>query len=421
MPQLSEHVVYHVAEPVSLASGQAACVPIGSFAIRGEKVLGMHTLRLQDVARWSLCSRSSFLVLVCAVYDPKVSQTCASRCVHLTNTTTTVLAPGTVSVSEDGRLVSQTPFTPMLPADDQLIGYGDDSTLSINRTVEATSTVKTSSLYWRTAADGRRRRHLAGARQTHVETKTTTYTIKNNATSSTSDATTSGAGGGAATSSAPAALYIDHEADVSHGGYVIRTKERAIKSTSSGAFTRYRFVLAPQEEVTFTVEEDAQHYTTHTRAEAVRTVLNVERDAAVLSAADRKVLEDFVARTERRDRLRKVEEQLRGGGAVPERTRHGWRTSDALPKALLNALDALHALNAKRSDGGRQKGALQARIEEVFTNQNRLRENIRAFEKIGSNELLTRYLSDMCARPSDLTADLTAVPSLPPSLPLELS
>ena len=34
-------------------------------------------------------------------------------------------------------------------------------------------------------------------------------------------------------------------------------------------------------------------------------------------------------------------------------------------------------------------------VSEAFKNQDRLRENIRAFEKIGSNELLTRYLGDM--------------------------
>ena len=59
MAGLSEHVVYRVSAPISLAAGQAASVPIGTFALRGERVL---------------------------VFDPKVSQTCASRCVHLTNT-----------------------------------------------------------------------------------------------------------------------------------------------------------------------------------------------------------------------------------------------------------------------------------------------------------------------------------------------
>merc|ERR1719502_1830789 len=66
----------------------------------------------------------------------------------------------------------------------------------------------------------------------------------------------------------------------------------------------------------------------------------------------------------------------------------------------------------KRADGARQKSALQARIDEVFTNQNRLRENIRAFEKIGSNELLTRYLGDMSREEDELIATRAKISKL---------
>ena len=88
---------------LTVAAGEACCCPIGSFAVRGERVL---------------------------VYDPKVSETCAMRAVALHNETGVVLAPGSVSVSDDGRLVSQSEFMPMLPEDEQLINYGEDSTLS---------------------------------------------------------------------------------------------------------------------------------------------------------------------------------------------------------------------------------------------------------------------------------------------------
>jgi hypothetical protein len=47
------------------------------------------------------------------------------------------------------------------------------------------------------------------------------------------------------------------------------------------------------------------------------------------------------------------------------------------------------------AEGARKKRGLEARIKEVFLNQDRLRENIKAFEKIGKNELLDRYLGDM--------------------------
>lgn len=303
-----------------------------------------------------------------------------------------MLAPGTVSVSEDGRLVAQTAFTPMLPGDDQLVAYGEDSTLSIAREVESSSTISAASLYWRKGGGGGgpgQRRRLSGAKETHEEVRKTTYTIKNNAT--------------AAAAAPPTPLYIDHEACASHGGYVIRSSEHAIKSTSSGAFTRYRFVLAPQEEVRYTVEEHAQHFTYPVSAAAVRAVLASVSDPAVLSAPDRATLETFVAREERKTRLRQVEETLRGK-EIPERTLHGWRASGGLPETILNSLDGLHALQAKRKEGVRQKGLHQTRIGEVFTNQDRLRENIKAFEKIGSNELLKRYLSDMGREEDELIA-----------------
>ena len=42
-----------------------------------------------------------------------------------------------------------------------------------------------------------------------------------------------------------------------------------------------------------------------------------------------------------------------------------------------------------------QAAAANARIAEAFTNQDRLRENIRSMEKVGSNKLTDRYLKDL--------------------------
>ena len=88
-------------------------------------------------------------------------ETCATRAIHLHNDTPRVLAPGSVSVSDDGRLVSQSAFTPMLPGDEQLVPYGDDSTLSVVRDVAQASSVSAVTLVWERADGGRRR--LGGA------------------------------------------------------------------------------------------------------------------------------------------------------------------------------------------------------------------------------------------------------------------
>lgn len=48
----------------------------------------------------------------------------------------------------------------------------------------------------------------------------------------------------------------------------------------------------------------------------------------------------------------------------------------------------------------------------MFANQERLRENIRSFEKIGSNELLKRYLADMGKEEDELIATRTKIAKL---------
>jgi len=83
---------------------------------------------------------------------------------------------------------------------------------------------------WERADAGRR--CLGGARLTHQERRTTTYTLKNNASATATE-------GGAKTL---VPLYIDHSADPRHEGYAIQTKQRAIKQTT--AFSRYKVVLA---------------------------------------------------------------------------------------------------------------------------------------------------------------------------------
>ena len=98
----------------------------------------------------------------------------------------------------------------MLPGDEQLVPYGEDSTLSIMTSTQQASSVSDVTLRWeRTEGGGRR---LAGARLTHHERKTTTYTLKNNA---------SAAAEGAA-ADRPVPLYLDHSADPRHEGYAIQ-------------------------------------------------------------------------------------------------------------------------------------------------------------------------------------------------------
>jgi len=397
MSGLSEHVIYHVQEPVTLASGQTASIPVGSFDLQGERVL---------------------------LYDPKESETCAKRAIHLHNTSNTVLAPGTISVSDGGRLVSQSDFTPMLPGDEALICYGEDGTLSIERSIAHTSSVSAVQLLWRT--DDRGRRVLEGALRKHEEHKATTYTVKNNTAAVTERSDAGAASGGSAEAGVATApgdiasvgrgpssavpLFIDHEADARHEGYVITTAEHAIKQTT--AFTRYRYVLVPQEERTFVVEESASYSVRVTSLPALRSLLAKTLDARILTAADRSLLELKVSKGERKKLLDRVSESQPMGSSVSEHDLQTWREQGALPEEILHTLDGLHALAAKRTAGERQKEARNSEIKEVFTNQDRLRENIRSFEKFGTNVLTERYLKDLDKQEDELLAMRKAIAAL---------
>jgi len=357
---LSEHVVYSLKEAVTVAAGHSASVPIGCYDLGGKKVL---------------------------VYDPKESSTCAARCVHLSNTSDRVLAPGTVSVLDDGRLISQSPFTPMLPGDEQLIPFGQDSTHSITSTVQSTSCVtKVQSLLslpgggvvvapHRASASGNASMHTVGARLTHRHEKTTRYTIRNNAVGESS------------------MLYVEHWADPRHNGFVITTADRAIKQTT--AFSRYAVQLEPGEEVTFDVVEVA---TTSGHLEAGKDIqaqlLSVHPKLKFADGAlddqTRTALKAYVAMVERRNLLQRIK-----SFDYSERDRSDWREACILPLSLLDQLDALHALKGQRAEGNRKSASLNAQVDQVFRNQTRLRENIKSLEKVGTNELTKRYLKDL--------------------------
>merc|ERR1711991_278808 len=108
MSGLSENVVYEIPTPVGLKSGESASVEIARLQLQGKRVL---------------------------VYDPKENEVNASRFIHLTNDSDMILAPGNITVVDDDHFVGQSQFTPMIPGDDSLIHYGQDSTIMIRKLV----------------------------------------------------------------------------------------------------------------------------------------------------------------------------------------------------------------------------------------------------------------------------------------------
>jgi len=169
------------------------------------------------------------------VYDPAADSCCATKMVVLRNTSGNLLAPGQVNVYCDGQYVHQAAFTPMLPGEEQLVPWGQDSTLSVLSTtppeLQQTSTAAVR-LTRATDCNGRGE-FVTGCSLLKQATRATRYEIKNNS------------------STRACVLYVDHTAAPSLGGYTITTTERMIKATTS--FSRYRFELAPTAEGTHLV------------------------------------------------------------------------------------------------------------------------------------------------------------------------
>ena len=101
---VGEHIVYECERAVNLQAGESALIEVSDQSISGQRVV---------------------------VYDSKENPINAIRNVHIENSTSTTFCPGSIAVYNDGRIVSQAIFTPLIPGDDTLIAYGEDSTISV--------------------------------------------------------------------------------------------------------------------------------------------------------------------------------------------------------------------------------------------------------------------------------------------------
>jgi hypothetical protein len=203
-------------------------------------------------------------------------------------------------------------------------------------------------------------------------------------------------------------FYVDHAADVSHGGYSVVTKDNCIKQTA--AFARYAFELPPQEVVEFVVVEEVTFVTPC----SIRDFLSKQSDewlaAGLLSPQDRKRVYDDVVLTERNsilDRIASVsttisEEDLRRWRAGVVIHPSTGTSVTLVPDAVLESLAELLRLKASEATAKLDVARLESQIQQVFKNQERLRENIKSLEKVGDNPLLRRYLSDLDKEEDDL-------------------
>jgi len=117
------------------------------------------------------------------------------------------------------------------------------------------------------------------------------------------------------------------------------------------------------------------------------------------------VLKQLVRKSEVVTALRSVENEHFTGRDVQQ-----WRVGSSvdlesgglIPADLAAKLDKVLDLKAKLSEVCRLITAGNERIQVVFKNQGRLRENLKSLEKMTGSELVKRYLTDLDKEEDDL-------------------
>ncbi|GMI05774.1 hypothetical protein TrLO_g342 [Triparma laevis f. longispina] len=350
-------VVYEALTPVTIKSNESAMVPLGTKVLLGDRVL--H-------------------------YDPKESEVRVDKCIHMVNDSDTPFSPGDMSIFDDERFVSQVNFNPMLPGDDELIVYGEDSSVDINRSKPSTDKeepVKAQMLV--DAVESK----TVGLRISYIARGCTTYTIKN-----------------CSNEKSVSKLYVDHTASPKHGGYVITTTEKCIKSTAN--FARYEFSLAPEQEIVFKVSEEAEYFID---TKILSSLCLLQKSVPSL-LNDGVITQQVASELQKYIELRRLKEDLRMIKSGSMSQIDVLKLKDTFTKNWLRVIiqesEKLYKIQSQVDEKRRSIAAQERNVKNITMIQARLRENIKGLEKVSFNDatstLLNRYLGDLNKQEDEL-------------------
>mmetsp|Transcript_18297 Transcript_18297/g.45712 ORF Transcript_18297/g.45712 Transcript_18297/m.45712 type:complete len:950 (-) Transcript_18297:596-3445(-) len=434
---VTETVVYQVAEPVCVGASETASVRVMTLELRGSRVLVFDyddnpLNAAKAVHLWNTSSGAAGNEVDESIVDqipeegthntattgrPTAAENLDAAAPANTNP---VLAPGTMTIIDGGFYCNQSLFAPMIPGDDQLIRYGFDTANAIDRKIKA----EKSEIVRAEAARGEPSgNHIAGACSTfslvHKKVKTFEYSVTNNSVFSVP------------------VLYIDHTASAKDGGYMIHTSEEttagvvkdhdASKGSHDGgpavvtiakrttSFVRFSLRLAAQETVSFTVDEVAGVEET-LAGKALADFLAQARcenllKSGVLATGVHKSMALAVQRNRKRDMLANVAD-----GILHDKffiAESGDPLEDSFPAQVLNPMKKLREVRGTLSDAEGRLRADRAAIDKLFSDQERLRQNVMALEKVGDSDskekLVSRYMGDLDKMEDVIGARRTAV------------
>ena len=195
-------------------------------------------------------------------------------------------------------------------------------------------------------------------------------------------------------------FYIDHVADPSLGGYVVTTQKQCIKSVMG--FSRFEFSIAPQQEIEFIVDEQAQHSKKIYEAAALEILLEKQVpelvESKLIDAKVVKLIEQIITQKYIQQVLRQMID-----GTVNDGQIRSWTLKrDLIPTSLLDKAVAIVELQSVLRALDQRIKSREAHIKAIFENQDRIRQNIKSLEKIEKSVLMERYLKDLNTEEDDL-------------------
>ena len=348
---LGENVVYRVAGKVSIAAKQQAIIEVARMNLEGTRVL---------------------------VYNAKENEVNVVRNVHLVNSSDTVLAPGSITVTDGGCFVGQSQFTPMLPKDDTLIPYGIDSTITVRRTTSGLHDSSIVSITKTTDSNDA----LTGCKVKRHKIISTTYHVTNCADRSIDS------------------FYIEHCASTQHGGFIIITDTNCIKSVTG--FSRFKVALPSLGNCEFVVREEAFYEEVFGLSSCNGAIINSRSvvESGKLDQGLRKELQEAVNRNALKELFSSIVWSQRKGdeGSMKKLVDLVAACKQVVQKQTSELMSQLETLDSHRENLSvhqRQLAVAKKEIETVCANQSRVRDNLERLKEHSSSVVVRRYLEDM--------------------------
>ncbi|CAF1242998.1 unnamed protein product [Didymodactylos carnosus] len=196
-------------------------------------------------------------------------------------------------------------------------------------------------------------------------------------------------------------FYVDHSADPTLGGYIITSAENCIKSVMG--FSRFQLSLDPQEVVELIVTENA------TSSKSIDNLTDLEKflekqaiELQQLNVLDKSTME-IIKRIVKFEYVSIALDYMMNPTHITETLMHDWQTrKEFLSETLMNTIMTMLNVQHNITELNQQIQYMNEYIKSIFTNQERLRENIRSLEKVNTSDLLKRYLKDLNTEEDDL-------------------